>query len=403
MHTRVIGIILAGGEGRRLFPLTAERSKPAVPFGGRYRIVDFVLSNFINSEIYSLYLLVQYKSQSLIKHIDENWSQISVSRDQFITVVPPQMLKGTDWFLGTSDAVFQNINLIKVHNPTHVVIFGSDHIYRMNIRQMLEFHLKNNANVSVAAIPVPIEQASAFGIIKTDKYGKIERFEEKPEKPSSMPEDPKRAYASMGNYIFNTDTLMDALAESQRKHEHDFGGNILPNLVGKVDLYAYDFSQNVIPGMKTYEEVGYWRDVGTIEALWQSHMDMLGEEPVFDLHNSLWPIHPALSRDPSAKIIGGTIINSSITDGVIINYATIKNSIIRSGVIIEEGVEINDSIILENVHVKSGSKLNKVIVDKNNVIEEDERLGFDKEKDRFRLHIDKSGIGILPKKRFVIE
>ncbi len=403
MHPRVVAFVLAGGEGRRLFPLTAERSKPSVPFGGRYRIVDFVLSNIINSEIYSMYLLVQYKSQSLIKHIEKNWSQTSVARDHFITVVPPQMLKGMDWFQGTADAVFQNVNLIKLHNPTHVVVFGSDHIYRMDLRQMLDFHLENNAHVSVAAIPVPIHQASSFGIIKADKKGKIERFEEKPEKASPMPDDPERAYASMGNYIFNTDVLLDALSDAQKKNEHDFGGNILPNLVNKVNLYAYDFSQNVVPGTKSYEEAGYWRDVGTIQAFWNSHMDMLGERPIFDLYNSSWPIHPALSRVPSAKIIGGTIINTIISDGVIINYATIKNSIIRSGVAIEEGVEINDSIILENVHIKGGSKLQKVIVDKNNVISENERLGYDNEADRFKLHIDECGIGILPRKKEIPE
>lgn len=401
MHTRLLALILAGGEGRRLFPLTFERSKPSVPFGGRYRIVDFALSNFINSEIYSMYLLVQYKSQSLIKHVEVNWSQSSVSGDHFITVVPPQMLKGEQWYQGTADAVFQNINLIKQYKPTHVVIFGSDHIYRMDIRQMLEFHLEKDAHVTVAARPVPVEQASSFGVIKVDKNSRIERFEEKPKQPSSMPEDPSQAYASMGNYIFNTDTLFESLAESQKKHEYDFGTHILPNLIDKVKLFAYDFSQNVIPGIKPYEEGGYWRDVGTIQTFWQSQMDMLGQEPIFDIYNTQWPIHPAQSRVPSAKINGGTIINSTIADGVIINYATIKNSIVRSGVLIEEGVEINDSIILDNVYIKADSKLKKVIIDKNNIIQENEKLGFDPDADKFKLHIDTSGIGILPKKRAV--
>jgi glucose-1-phosphate adenylyltransferase len=401
MHRRVVAFVLAGGEGRRLFPLTFERSKPSVPFGGRYRIVDFVLSNLINSEMYSIYLLVQYKSQSLIKHVEENWSQSSVSRNHFITVVPPQMLKGDRWFEGTADAVFQNINLIKQHNPTHVVIFGSDHIYRMDLRQMLDFHIANNAHVSVAARPVPLEEASSFGVIKTDSKGKIERFEEKPKNPSPMPDDPTQAYASMGNYIFNVDTLIDALADAQRKHEHDFGSHILPSLVTKVNLYAYDFSRNIIPDIKSYEEAGYWRDVGTIEAYWKAHMDMLSENPIFDLYNASWPIHPALSRVPSAKINGGTIINSTITDGVIINYATIKNSIIRSNVVIEEGVEINNSIIFDGVHIHSDSKLKNVIIDKNNVIKQGETLGYDQRSDKFKLHIDNCGIGILPKKRIV--
>ena len=266
---------------------------------------------------------------------------------------------------------------------------------------MLDFHIQNKAHVSVAARPVPLAEASSFGVIKADKKGKIERFEEKPKNPSPMVDDPNQAYVSMGNYIFNTDTLLESLAESQKKKEHDFGSHILPNLVSQGNLYAYDFSQNVIPDIKPYEETAYWRDVGTIETFWKTHMDMLGEKPIFDIYNDSWPIHPALSRVPSAKINGGTIINSSISDGVIINYATIKNSVIRSGVVIEEGVEINDSIIFDGVHIKSDSKLNKVIVDKNNVIKQGEQLGFDQESDKFKLHIDKCGIGILPKKRVI--
>jgi glucose-1-phosphate adenylyltransferase len=397
MLPRVVAFILAGGEGRRLFPLTAERSKPSVPFGGRFRIIDFVLSNVVNSGFYSIYILVQYKSQSLIQHIQENWNQVSVSGNQFITAVPPQMLKGNDWFLGTADAVFQNINLLKGHNPTHVVIFGSDHIYRMDISQMLDFHIQNNAKVTVAARPVPISEASAFGVIKTKADGRIERFDEKPTNPSPMPNDPTQAYASMGNYIFNTETLFEALADSQKKGEYDFGGYILPSLVDKVPLYAYDFSLNKIPDIKPYEEKGYWRDVGTIDAYWKAHLDLLGQEPLFDLHNYKWPIHPSISRLPAAKINGGTIINSTITDGVIINYATIKNSIIRSGVIIEEGVEINDCIILDDCHLMPDCKLNHVIIDKNNTIKEGARLGFDSVNDRYKLHIDECGIGIMPK------
>ncbi len=397
MKRKVLALVLAGGEGRRLFPLTAMRSKPSVPFGGRYRIVDFVLSNIINSGIYSIYLLVQYKSQSLISHIQENWSQTSVSRDQFITIVPPQMRKGLEWFQGTADAVLQNVNLIQQHAPTHVVIFGSDHIYRMDIGQMLDFHIERGAKVSVAASPVPIDQASAFGVIKAAKDARIERFEEKPKNPSSMPGDPTKAFISMGNYIFDTDVLLSALADAQKKNEHDFGGYVLPSLVSSGSLFAYDFSMNVIPGTKSYEEIGYWRDVGTIKAFWDSNMDMLGEHSIFDIYNNNWPIHPTISFVPPAKIISGDIQNSSISNGVRIKGATIKNSIIRSSVIIEEDVEITDSIILERVHIKKGAKLKKVIIDKNNIINEGETLGYDSNKDRFRLHIDECGIGILPK------
>lgn len=397
MPRKVLALVLAGGEGRRLFPLTAMRSKPSVPFGGRYRIVDFVLSNIINSGIYSIYLLVQYKSQSLISHIQDNWNQTSVSRDQFITIVPPQMRKGLEWFQGTADAVLQNVNLIQQYAPSHVVIFGSDHIYRMDIGQMLDFHVHCGAKVSVAAIPVPIEQASSFGVLKTSADSRIERFEEKPKNPSHMPGDPTKAFISMGNYIFDTDVLLTSLADAQRKSEHDFGGYVLPALVGSGGLFAYDFSQNKIPGAKSYEEIGYWRDVGTIKAYWESNMDMLDEEPIFDIYNNKWPIHPAISFTPPAKIISGDIQNSSISNGVRVKGAAIKHSIIRSSVVIEEDVEITDSIILERVHIKKGAKLKKVIIDKNNIINEGETLGFDSNKDRFRMHIDECGIGILPK------
>ncbi|KJR41658.1 Glucose-1-phosphate adenylyltransferase [Candidatus Magnetoovum chiemensis] len=392
-------MVLAGGEGRRLFPLTAIRSKPSVPFGGRYRIVDFVLSNIVNSQMYSIYLLVQYKSQSLIKHVQENWSQASASRDQFITIVPPQMLKGPEWFQGTSDAVMQNVDLIKQHNPTHVVIFGSDHIYRMDLSQMLEYHIANKANVTVAARPVPIESASAFGVIKADKNGKIERFEEKPKNPSPMPEDPSQAYISMGNYIFDTELLLKSLYEAQQRNEHDFGSNILPNLVGTVNMFAYDFSLNKIPDTKPYEEVAYWRDVGTIKAYWESHMDMVGAEALFEVNNPKWPIHPEYSMVPPAKFVNASIENSLIAAGVYVKNARIKNSIIRSGVHIDDNVEITESIILDHVHIGKGARLNRVIIDKNNTIEDGEILGLDLNKDKFRLHIDtQSGIGILPKK-----
>jgi glucose-1-phosphate adenylyltransferase len=398
MQPKVLAFVLAGGEGRRLFPLTAIRSKPSVPFGGRYRIIDFVLSNIINSRINSMYLLVQYKSQSLIKHVEENWAEYSITRDQFITIVPPQMRKGTDWFQGTADAVTQNVNLIQDFNPTHVVIFGADHIYRMDLRQMLDFHIGNKAGVTVAARPVPIEQASAFGVIKTESDGKIAAFEEKPKNPSHMPGDPTQAYISMGNYIFDTDVLLNSLADAMKKNEHDFGSYVLPSLVGKINLYAYDFSLNKVPGTKPYEETAYWRDVGTIKSYWESHMDMLGEEPIFDINNPKWPVYPTQTIHPPAKIISGEISNSYLCDGVIVRGAKIKNSIIRSGAVIEEDVVITNSLIFENVHIKKGCVLNNVIIDKNNVIAEGEKFGFEPNHDRFKMHIDESFIGIMPRR-----
>ncbi|MGB9710089.1 MAG: glucose-1-phosphate adenylyltransferase [Thermodesulfovibrio sp.] len=395
---KVLAIILAGGKGERLFPLTSFRSKPSVPFGARYRIVDFVLSNLVNSQIYSIYLLVQYKSQSLIEHIRQNWFFSSVGRDHFVTVVPPQMRMGTEWFQGTADAVFQNIGLIKEHKPDIVLIFGADHIYRMDIRQMIKFHIENDAEVTVAARPIPIKQASAFGVIVANSNQKITGFQEKPKQPQPMPDNPQMAYVSMGNYIFNSDILVDALVRAEKKKQHDFGAHVIPELVERgARVYAYDFDKNEIPGIKPYEERGYWRDVGTISTYFDAHMDMLGEKPVFEIYNKMWPIYPSRYEGPPVKILDGQIRNSVIADGALIYGGKIENSFIRSGCIIEEGAQVKDSLIMDDVVVKRNSRLYRVIVDKKNVVYEGEEIGFSREKDRFRCHIDSSGICIIPR------
>lgn len=395
---KILAIVLAGGKGERLFPLTSFRSKPSVPFGARFRIVDFVLSNLVNSQIYSIYLLVQYKSQSLIEHIRQNWFFSSVGRDHFVTVVPPQMRMGPEWFQGTADAVFQNINLIKDHKPDLVLIFGADHIYRMDIRQMIEFHMEKNSEVTVAARPVPIDEASAFGVIISQPDHRISGFQEKPKNPVSMPDNPNLAYVSMGNYIFNTDILVDALVRAEKKKQHDFGANVIPELVSRgCKVYSYNFAVNMIPDIKNYEEKGYWRDVGAIRTYFEAHMDMLGEKPKFEVYNKTWPIYPSRYDGPPTKILEGDIKNSVIADGVIIYGGRIENSFIRGGVIIHKGTEIKDSIIMDDVIVKKNSKLKRVIVDKKNVIYEGEEIGFNPEKDRFRCHIDSSGISIIPR------
>lgn len=396
-HPKVLAFVLAGGKGERLFPLTSFRSKPSVPFGGQYRIVDFVLSNLVNSHIYSIYLLVQYKSQSLIDHVRKNWVLSPVIKDHFVTVVPPQMRMGPEWFQGTADAVYQNINVMRELNPELVIIFGADHIYRMDVRQMLDFHLEKNALVTVAARPVPIEQAPAFGVIVTDSEKRIIGFQEKPKKPTPMPDDPQRAYVSMGNYIFNKDVMIESLAKAQRKKQHDFGAHVIPSLVEGGKVFAYDFATNTIPGTSPFEEKGYWRDVGTIPAFYDAHMDMLGEFPKFELDNSLWPIHHSGSEGPAAKILRGDIRNSIIAEGTVIHKARIRNSVIRSGVIIENDVTVEDSIIMDRVTLRKGCSLKNVIVDKLNVIDEGEKIGFEPDKDRFRCHVDSSGIAIIPR------
>lgn len=396
-HPKVLAFVLAGGKGERLFPLTAFRSKPSVPIGGRYRIVDFVLSNFVNSQIYSLYLLVQYRSQSLIEHVRMHWNLSSVVKDHFVTVVPPQMRMGPEWFQGTADAVFQNVNLIRHHDPGLVIIFGADHIYRMDIRQMIDYHIQREALVTVAARPVPIEQASSFGVIISDAENRIVGFQEKPKKATPMPGDPRRAYVSMGNYIFDKDILLEALGRAQRKKQHDFGAHVIPDLVQTGKVFAYDFATNVISGSRPYEEKGYWRDVGTIEAFFNTHMDMLGEKPLFELDNDSWPIHPSGYEGPSTKILRGDIRNSMIAEGCRIQKAKIRNSFVRSGVVMEDDVSVEDSLIMDHVVLRKGCRLKKVIVDKMNVIDAGIEIGFHPEKDRFRCHIDPSGIAIIPK------
>lgn len=397
MQPKVLAFVLAGGKGERLFPLTAFRSKPSVPFGGRYRIVDFVLSNLVNSHIYSIYLLVQYKSQSLIEHVRRNWVLSPVIKDHFVAVVPPQMRMGPEWFQGTADAVFQNVNLIREHNPGLVVVFGADHIYRMDIRQMIDFHIENKAFVTVAARPVPIGQGSSFGVIMTDSEKRIIGFQEKPKKPTPMPDDPRRAYVSIGNYIFDRDVLLDSLAKAQRKKQHDFGAHVIPDLVETERVFAYDFATNVIPGTMPYEEKGYWRDVGNISAFFEAHMDMLGDSPLFELHNKLWPIHPSSYEGSATSILRGNIRNSIIAEGTIIHKAKIRNSVIRSGVIIENDVSIEDCLIMDHSVLKKGCSLRRVIVDKHNIVKEGEQIGFDPERDHLCCHIDPSGIAIVPR------
>ena len=316
---KILGMIMAGGKGERLYPLTKDRSKPSVPFGGKYRIVDFVLSNFVNSGIFSSYVLVQYLSQSLIEYLRTTWRSEGIVSDHFLTCVPPQMRLGEIWYRGTADSVRQNINLVKDFAPDLVAIFGADHIYRMDVRQMVDFHLKNKADVTVAANTVSIEQATAFGVLGTDETGRIIQFDEKPANPRPIPNNPNAAYASMGNYIFNTDVLLQVL---QKRFcdvpALDFGKHILPKILADHRTFAYDFQSQTLPGAKPYEEQGYWRDVGTIESFWQTNMDLLGPKPKLDLNNPAWPINTTLNRVPASKFLGGTVTNSIVGDGCII-------------------------------------------------------------------------------------
>jgi glucose-1-phosphate adenylyltransferase len=393
-------MVMAGGEGTRLHPLTAERSKPAVPFSGRYRIVDFVLSNLLNSGIRSIYLLVQYKSQSLIEHIKNAWELNPNITEQFVTIVPPQMHEGPEWYQGTADAVFQNLRLIERHSPDLVAVFGADHIYRMDVNQMVRFHLERKADVTLSALPVPLADASSFGVLATDPDGRVTGFQEKPAQPSPMPMDANRAFCSMGNYIFNTDLLMQALLETRQRGENDFGRHVLPRLLQTHRIYAYNFEDNRVPGVRDYEDHSYWRDVGTLEAYFGASQDVLGPEPRFNLFNPSWPISSSTYKGPTARILEGSISNSIIGSGCLIKGGTVRNSILRREVLLEEDVEIIDCVIMDHNIIRRGARLNRVILDRDNTVEPGDHIGFDLERDRQRFHVSESGLVVVPLGRF---
>jgi glucose-1-phosphate adenylyltransferase len=396
---RMVAFVMAGGAGKRLRPLTAERCKPAVPFGARYRIVDFVLSNLINSGIRSIYLLVQYKSQSLIEHVRKAWTISQLLPNQFVTVVPPQQLDDNVYFRGTADAVYQSINLLRIHQPDLVAVFGADHIYRMDVRQMVRIHRESRADVSVAALPVPIAETASFGILEVDGDNRIRGFEEKPAHGKAMPSDPGRAFASMGNYIFSAQVLMDVLEEAHERGGMDFGHDVLPRLLDTHRLYAYNFIDNHIPGINPYEEAGYWRDVGTLDAYYEAHRDVLGMEPKFDAFNPQWPIFSSHYQGPVAKVFSSTIDNSLLGAATVVNNASIRNSIIRREAVIEPGAELEDCIIMDYVRVCRGARLRRVIVDRHNRIDENSVIGFDTQADRARYDVTPGGVVVVPKGR----
>lgn len=391
---KVLALVLAGGRGERLYPLTLERTKPSVPFGGKYRIIDFALSNLLNSEIYSIYVLVQYKSQSLIEHIRTTWIKTGVSSQHFITVVPPQMRREEikEWYRGTADSVYQNINLIYDFKPRIVVVFSGDHIYRMDIRKMIDFHIRTQADLTISTIPVSKEEAHQFGVIKIDKDRRVMEFKEK---PSKLDED--RYLASMGNYIFNTDLLIKSLEEEvKRNTSHDFGKDVIPYLVKKkAGVYAYDFSQNRIPSLKSYEVRFYWRDVGTILSYWKANTDLLGDKPVLDLDNQDWPIYASNLNCPPAYVFDSQVDNSLVCEGTKIYSSQVKNSILGRAVKVEEGCLIENSIIMDFVQINRGSRIKGAIIDRFNTIGKNTEIGWDREKDSEKYYLDPSGIVVV--------
>jgi len=395
---KVLAMIMAGGKGERLLPLTEQRSKPAVPFAGAYRITDFVLSNFLNSGILAMYVLVQYRSQSLIEHLRRAWRVGGPNRQTFITVVPPQMKGRGKWYEGTADAIYQNINLIHDFAPGLVAVFGADHIYRMDIRQMIQFHLEHEADVTVAALPVPLQAAKGFGIIEVDTEHRIIGFEEKPRNPKPMPSDPKTAYSSMGNYLFNVDALIKALKQDAgRPSTHDFGRDVIPSLISSHRVLAYDFWENVVPGVHPYEEWGYWRDVGTLDAYWRANMDVLGETPIFDLRNVNWPILTDTSMEPVASLVRSHLDDAMVGQGSLLVDTTIKRSIIGRNVRIGEGTCLEECVILDGTIIGPKSRLRRVIADRFTVIPAGSDLGFEKSSDSERIRVGKSGLIVFPR------
>ena len=404
IHPRVLGIVLAGGKGTRLYPLTRERAKPAVPFGGKYRIIDFVLSNFVNSGIHSIYVLTQFRSQSLLQHLSEGWQVGGLLKSHFITNVPAQMRSESEsWYLGTADAIFQNMNLVEQSDPHLVAIFGGDHIYRMNVASMIDFHLAKQAEVSVAAIPAARELASEFGVIEADGDGRIMAFHEKNPNAPTMPGDPNRVYASMGNYIFSTRALIDLLkadAIAPGSH-HDFGKDILPKLAGNAPMYAYNFETNRIPG-EPEDALPYWRDVGTIEAFYEANMDLNHVKPDLNLYNREWPVRSTGFPDPPAKFVfddddrRGQAIDSIVSGGCIVSGGVVRKSVLGRGVHIHTGALVEGCVLMDNCHIGRRAKLRRAILDKNVRIPEDTTVGYDLEADRARgWHVTESGIVVI--------
>jgi glucose-1-phosphate adenylyltransferase len=403
-YPNVLSMIMAGGEGSRLSPLTRERAKPAVPFGGKYRIIDFVLNNCINSGIFKIKVLTQFKADSLIKHLTTGWN-LNRMLGQYVDPVPAQMRTGNMWYQGTADAVYQNINLIEDENPDYVAVFGADHIYKMDISQMLEYHRQMGAVATVAAIPKPLALASKFGVIQVDTSGRMIGFEEKPENPKPLPDNPNMALVSMGNYIFNRNFLVRELFSDASLHNssHDFGKDIIPNIFAHYPIYVYNFMNNRIPGEST-QQSRYWEDVGTLEAYFDANMTLRDVVPQINLYNEAWPIRTAPGQTPPAKFVFagegndkrmGSALDSIVSGGCIISGGSVVRSVISRGVRVHSFATVEDCIIFSDVDIGNKAQLRRVIVDRGVKIAPGDKIGFDLEADAKRFHVSESGIVVV--------
>ena len=392
-------MVLAGGEGKRLMPLTMDRAKPAVPFGGTYRLIDFVLSNLANAELRQIAVLTQYKSHSLDKHISLTW-RMSTMLGNYVTPVPAQQRLGPRWYQGSADAIYQSMNLIRDEEPDYVVVFGADNIYRMDVHQMFDAHVDGGRGCTVAGIRVPRNQASAFGVIDAGADNKIKDFLEKPAEPPGLPDDPDASFASMGNYIFTSDALIEALIADAENEDsrHDMGGDIIPSFVSRGDAQVYDFTANEVPG-STDRDKAYWRDVGTLDAYHEAHMDLVSVDPVFNLYNMDWPIWTYPVQMPGAKFtLNGVSRESIVSPGCVVAGGSIETSVLSPNVQVADGAQVDHSVILSHTSIGQNAVIHRAILDKHVIVDDDAKVGLDPEADEARgFYISDGGITVVPK------
>jgi glucose-1-phosphate adenylyltransferase len=403
---RVFAIVLAGGEGKRLAPLTRDRAKPAVVFGGVYRLVDFALSNLVNGGYLRIAVLTQYKSHSLDRHITQTW-RLSPLLGNYVAPVPAQMRRGRHWFAGSADAIYQNFNLLQDEEPDYVVVFGADHIYRMDPRQMVAQHIASGASVTVAAIRVPRSEASSFGVVQAEG-DRVTAFVEKPDDSPGLPDDPDSVYASAGNYVFTSAALIDAMVAdaADPNSRHDIGADIIPQLVSSGQTRVYDFHTNIVPGA-TERDHGYWRDVGTLDAFYDAHMDLISVHPVFNLYNREWPIYSSHQPLPPAKFIfdeearRGQALNSMVSPGVIVAGGTVRRSVLSPNVRVDPGALVEDAVLMDGVEVGAGAVVRRAIIDKQVLIPPGAMIGVDSVADAARFTISANGIVVIGKRQIV--
>ncbi|MET7751491.1 glucose-1-phosphate adenylyltransferase [Micromonospora sp. NPDC005367] len=404
MAAKVLAIVLAGGEGKRLMPLTADRAKPAVPFGGMYRMVDFVLSNLANAGYLKIVVLTQYKSHSLDRHITKTW-RMSTLLGNYVTPVPAQQRRGPWWFAGSADAIYQSFNLINDEQPDYVIVFGADHIYRMDPRQMVEDHIASGAAVTVAGIRQPLSTADQFGVIEVGEDGRrIRAFREKPTDAVGLPDAPDQIYASMGNYVFTTKALCEAVERDaeDKSSKHDMGGSIIPMLVERGEANVYDFKDNEVPG-STDRDRGYWRDVGTLDSFYDAHMDLINVHPVFNLYNFDWPIYTEQPPYPPAKFVHqwgervGRAVGSLVSPGAVISGSLVENSVVSPKVRVHSWAHVDGAVLMEGVEIGRHAVVRRAILDKNVFVPEGAEIGVDLEKDRQRYVVSDNGVVVIGK------